>query len=505
MLIRSAHKHGFKILPSFRLRRHERGKRETRMPNSKTLEKCDIGVIGLGVMGRNFALNMADHRFSVAGYDRDTQQCRTLESETTGRQKLYVFDDIGRFCHQLKPPRSVMLLVPAGGPVDAVIHSLEPHLKPGDLIIDSGNSHFQDTDRRALALLEKQLLFLGMGMSGGEKGARNGPSLMPGGSKEGYKRVKTIFEAAAAHVKESACVDFLGPGSAGHYVKMVHNGIEYGVMQLISETYDLMKRGLNMQPADLHQVYSRWNQGLLNSYLIEITADIFLQKDERTGGPLIDLILDEAKQKGTGEWTATDALKLQVPTPNIDAAVMMRHLSGSKQQRQKTAEFVASGPAFQGDADRFMDQLERALYAAVIITYAQGMALLKEASQAYEYLLNLETVTRVWTGGCIIRAALLTEIQAAYNADAGLENLIWAPQLQPILQRFQADLRSVVEASLKLGIPAPGLCLALAYWDAFQSQRLPANLIMAQRDYFGSHTYQRVDLSGTFHTQWGKA
>jgi 6-phosphogluconate dehydrogenase len=464
----------------------------------------DIGLIGLGVMGRNFALNMADHGFTVAGYNRDPVKIELLEKTKTERHAIHVTNSIQALCDSLSRPRSVMMLVPAGKPVDSVIQALEPHLEAGDLIIDSGNSHFSDTDRRRKALEEKGLLFMGMGMSGGESGARHGPSLMPGGPVEGYERVRPILEAVAAHVGTAACVSYLGPGSAGHYVKMVHNGIEYALMQLIAETYDLMKRGLGMHPAELHTVYSRWNQHELNSYLMEITAAIFLQTDERTGQPLIDLICDEAKQKGTGEWTVAEALGVQVPTLNIDVAVMMRHMSGYKEQRQAAAKMLKGpAPAFAGDRQPFVDRLENALYAAFIVTYAQGMALLKGASQAYGYQLDLQTVARIWTGGCIIRAALLAEIQAAYRSDPNLANLLLAPQLNGKVQTRQADLRAVVRTAVELGVPVPGLMMALAYWDAYRSGRLPANLIMAQRDYFGAHTYQRLDAKGTFHTRWG--
>ena len=466
---------------------------------------CDIGLIGLGVMGRNFILNLADHGFQVAGYNRDPVKLELLEKTKTERHAIHTTRDIKALCGLLRKPRAVMMLVPAGDPVDDVIQALEPHLEAGDLIIDSGNSHFSDTDRRAARLRKKGLLYLGMGMSGGESGARNGPSLMPGGSEEGYERVKTIMEAAAAHTGTAPCVAYLGPGSAGHYVKMVHNGIEYGLMQLIAETYDLMKRGLGLHPHELHMVYSRWQQNELNSFLMEITAAIFLRNDDRTGRPLIDMILDQARQKGTGEWTAAEALSIQVPALNIDTAVMMRHMSGYPDQRQAAAQSLQEPAAScYGDKQQFIDELERALYAATIITYAQGMALLKQASRTYGYNLNLETLARIWSGGCIIRARLLEEIQAAYKADPDLENLLLAPLGSQMVKPRVADLRAVVNTGIDLGIPVPGLMMALAYYDAYRSSWLPANLIMAQRDYFGSHTYQRVDAEGTFHTQWEK-
>ncbi len=469
-------------------------------------KQCDIGLIGLGVMGSSFALNMADHGFSVAGYNREEEKIRRLAEIKSEHHKIETTRDLRQLAQMLRTPRAIVLLVPAGPAVDAVIENLVPHLERGDLIIDSGNSHFTDTDRRGAALDVKGLRFMGMGMSGGESGARHGPSLMPGGPEQAYARVRPILEAVAAHVGAMPCVAHLGPGSAGHYVKMVHNGIEYGMMQLIAESYDLMKRALDLHTDQLHIVYERWNRRALNGYLMEITAEIFLRKDERTGQPLIDLILDEARQKGTGEWTVADALQVQVPTLNIDAAVMMRHLSGFKAQRQAAALLIKGpDPLYAGDKPAFIDRLENALHAAVIITYAQGMALLKQASAVYGYHLNLETVARVWTGGCIIRSALLADIQAAYKADPQLENLLVAPPLNQVLTSLQADLRAVLRVAVDLGIPVPGLMMALAYWDAYRSSRLPANLIMAQRDYFGSHTYERVDAKGKFHTRWDRS
>jgi 6-phosphogluconate dehydrogenase len=468
-------------------------------------KKCDIGLIGLGVMGRNFAQNMADHGFSVAGYDRDKEKIQALMFEKTKEQDLRAGHDIKEFLGLLSRPRAMMMLVPAGDPVDAVIDELLPHLESGDLIVDSGNSRFTDTNRRIRMVEDKGFSYMGMGMSGGESGARHGPSLMPGGTRKGYERISNILEAAAAHVDKDPCVAYLGPGSAGHYVKMVHNGIEYGLMQLISETYDLMKRGLGMQPHEFHAVYDRWNKEELNSYLIQITADIFLQKDDKTGKPLIDMILDEAKQKGTGEWTVWDALDLQVPTFNIDTAVMMRDMSAYKKQRGKASHMLKGpDPHFEGERNPIIHQIKNAFYAAMIITYAQGLALLATASKTYEYDLNLETVARIWRGGCIIRAGLLEEIRSAYKSNPYLENLLLDAHLGQGVVARETDLRSVVRTGAALGLPIPGLMMALSYFDALRSGWLPANLIMAQRDYFGAHTYERVDEEGTFHTKWGK-
>jgi 6-phosphogluconate dehydrogenase len=468
-------------------------------------KKCDIGLIGLGVMGSNFALNVADHGFSVAGYNRKEDKIRQLSEIKSAHHKIETTQDIRSLCQMVRTPRAILLLVPSGPPVDAVIESLVPHMEAGDLIIDSGNSHFTDTDRRSKSLEKKGLLFMGMGMSGGESGARHGPSLMPGGPRKGYERVGNILEAAAARVDKSSCVAYLGPGSAGHYVKMVHNGIEYGLMQLISETYDLMKRGLGMGPDELHAVYDRWNKEELNSYLIEITSDIFLQKDDKTGQPLIDVILDEAKQKGTGEWTAWDALDLQVPTFNIDTAVMMRDMSAYKNQREKAGHMLKGpSPRFEGERDPIIRQIKNALYAGMIITYAQGLALLAKASKTYQYNLNLETVARIWRGGCIIRAALLEDIRSAHKSNPSLENLLFDGHLGQAVVAREAELRAVVCTGVALGLPMPGLMMALSYFDAFRSSWLPANLIMAQRDYFGAHTYERMDEEGTFHTKWEK-
>jgi len=468
-------------------------------------KKCDIGLIGLGVMGSNFALNVADHGFSVAGYNRKEDKIRQLSEIKSAHHKIETTQDIRSLCQMVRTPRAILLLVPSGPPVDAVIESLVPHMEAGDLIIDSGNSHFTDTDRRSKSLEKKGLLFMGMGMSGGESGARHGPSLMPGGPRKGYERVGNILEAAAARVDKSSCVAYLGPGSAGHYVKMVHNGIEYGLMQLISETYDLMKRGLGMGPDELHAVYDRWNKEELNSYLIEITSDIFLQKDDKTGQPLIDVILDEAKQKGTGEWTAWDALDLQVPTFNIDTAVMMRDMSAYKKQREKAGHMLKGpSPRFEGERNPIIRQIKNALYAGMIITYAQGLALLAKASKTYQYNLNLETVARIWRGGCIIRAALLEDIRTAHKSNPSLENLLFDGHLGQAVVAREAELRAVVRTGVALGLPMPGLMMALSYFDAFRSGWLPANLIMAQRDYFGAHTYERMDEEGTFHTKWEK-
>jgi 6-phosphogluconate dehydrogenase len=395
--------------------------------------------------------------------------------------------------------------VPAGAPVDSVINDLLAHLQPGDLIIDGGNSYFKDTDVRARNLAAKGIQFLGVGVSGGEDGARHGPSIMPGGPKEAYERVRPVFEAAAAKVNGDPCVTWLGPGSAGHFVKMVHNGIEYGLMQLLAETYDLMKRSLGLNDDEVREVYALWNKGELNGYLVEITSHIFSKPDEKTGQRLIDEILDVAKQKGTGMWTSQSAMELQVPIPTIDLAVAMRDLSVfAKEREQASAIYQRSMRRFNRDRDTFLTQLGRALYAAMIITYAQGLALLEVASDKYKYHLDLEAVARIWRGGCIIRAALLEDIGAAFHARRDLPNLLLDPNLSRKLMEHQEDLRQVVCQAVESGVPTPGLMVSLGYLDAYRSAWLPANLIQAQRDYFGAHTYERIDAKGTFHTEWEK-
>jgi 6-phosphogluconate dehydrogenase len=467
-------------------------------------QQLEIGMVGLGVMGRNFLLNMADHGHSVAGYDMDAAKVAALRQEAENRD-IRGAADIKEFIDLLRQPRAVMMLVPAGPPVDSVINDLLAHLRPGDLIIDAGNSYFKDTDVRLRNLTAKGLQFLGVGVSGGEEGARHGPSIMPGGSKEAYERVRPVLEAVAARVNGDPCVTWLGPGSAGHFVKMVHNGIEYGVMQLIAETYDLMKRGLALNDDQLRDVYSKWNNGELNGYLMEISSHIFGKVDETTGLRLIDEILDVAKQKGTGMWTSQSAMELQVPIPTIDLAVAMRDLSVFEGQRKK-ASAILQRPlrSLRGDRDAFLTSLRGALYAAMILTYAQGLAVLTAASDKLEYHLNLEAVARIWRGGCIIRAALLEDICAAFDAQPDLPNLLLDPQLSRKIMEHQEDLRRVVCQAAESGVPIPGLMVSLGYLDAYRSAWLPANLIQAQRDYFGAHTYERIDAKGTFHTEWEK-
>jgi 6-phosphogluconate dehydrogenase len=471
---------------------------------NKHSQQYEIGMVGLGVMGRNLVLNMADHGCAVAGYDKDQAKVEALRKESKERD-VRSAADIKEFVGLLRKPLAIMMLVPAGAPVDSVIKDLLPHLDKDDLIVDAGNSYFKDTDLRARNLASKGIQFLGVGVSGGEEGARYGPSIMPGGPKEAYERVRPVFEAVAAKVNGDPCVTWLGPGSAGHFVKMVHNGIEYAVMQLIAETYDLMKRGLALNDDQLRDVYSKWNNGEMNSYLLEITRDIFSKVDETSGKRLIDEILDEAKQKGTGMWTSQSAMELQVPIPTIDLAVAMRDLSMfAKEREEASAIYQRSIRRFTGDEDTFLTQLGRALFAAMIITYAQGLALLVAASDKYKYHLDLEAVARIWRGGCIIRAALLEDICAAFRVRRDLPNLLLAPNLSQKVMEHQEYLRQVVCQAAESGVPVPGLMVSLGYFDAYRSAWLPANLIQAQRDYFGAHTYERLDAKGTFHTEWEK-
>jgi 6-phosphogluconate dehydrogenase len=474
------------------------------MENKKGKMHCDIGMIGLGTMGRNLLLNMADHGFTVAGFDKDKDKVESLRKESSERN-VHSATNIEDFIGLLRQPRAIMLLVPAGIPVDTVINELVPHLQKGDLIIDAGNSHFTDTDRRVKELQPKDIQFLGVGVSGGEEGARHGPSIMPGGTKAAYEIVRPILEAVAAKVKGDPCVTYLGPGSAGHYVKMVHNGIEYGIMQLIAETYDVMKRGLGLSNAQLSTVYAEWNNTELNSYLLEITSHIFSEKDKKTGKQLIDEILAVAKQTGTGMWTSESSMELQLPVPTIDMAVTLRDLSVfTKEREQASALYRRPIPLLTIDHTTFINQLKDAFFAAMIIVYAQGMALLTVASEKYSYHLNLAAVAKIWRGGCIIRTRLLEDICSAYRKNKNLTNLLLDPDLSQKIMTRQEQLRQVICQAVNAGIPAPALMNTLSYLDVMRSTWIPANLIQAQRDYFGSHTYERTDEKGTFHTEWEK-
>jgi 6-phosphogluconate dehydrogenase len=465
-------------------------------------QQYDIGMVGLGVMGRNLLLNLADHGFQVIGLDTDPAKVQALKTEGN-RTSVDATADAKAFLAAQKLPRAIIVLVPAGKAVDAVINQLAPDLAPGDLLIDAGNSQFKDTDRRYQDLAAKKLNFFGMGVSGGESGARHGPSMMPGGPKVAYDRVRPMLEAIAAKVNGEPCVAYIGTGSSGHYVKMVHNGIEYGIMQLLAEVYDLVHRGIGLTNPELADLFERWHQGELNSYLMEITAKIFRKIDAKTGKHLVDVILDVARQKGTGKWTDQEAMDLQVPLLTIDAAVALRDISAYDAERAQAAKLlqIAAAP-FGGDRAKFLEQIRNAAYTAILVTYAQGFSMLRRATQTYDYGMDLATIAKIWRGGCIIRAAMLESFRTAYQEQPELPNLLLHPKIAQDVLKRQADLRASVHAAIDLGIPAAGMMNALAYLDAYRSARLPTNLTQAQRDFFGAHTYERIGEKGTFHTRW---
>jgi 6-phosphogluconate dehydrogenase len=466
------------------------------------MEKANFGLVGLGVMGQMLALNIERNGYRVAGYDLDEEKVKNFTRDREDKN-LVGCATLESFVEALETPRRIMMMVPAGKPVDSVIEHLKPHLAAGDLLIDGGNTHFTDTERRAADLEAKGIVYIGTGVSGGEYGALWGPSIMPGGQDEAWALVKPIFEAIAAKVDGEPCVTHIGPRGAGHYVKMVHNGIEYGDMQLIAEAYDILHRGLGLTAAELHEVFAEWNEGLLGSYLIEISRDIFARVDDITGKPLVDVILDEAKQKGTGKWTSQNALDLGAPTPTINAAVEGRIISAYKDERV-TASKVLSGPepAIDANRDEVIAAMGGALYAAKICSYAQGFALLKAASEEYGYDLNMGEIAKIWRGGCIIRARFLNDIKAAFDRKPDLSNLLMDSEFGNAVQDRQGALRKIVTLAVGSGIPALAFSSALAYYDAYRSARLPANLTQAQRDYFGAHTYRRLDKEGSFHTEW---
>ncbi len=464
-------------------------------------EKYVLGMIGLGTMGRNLLLNMADHGFKVAGFDKDSAKVALLEQEGTGNSKG--FASAIDFINNLQRPRAVMMLVPAGKIVDSVIAEMVPLLDQGDLIIDGGNSHFTDTNRRVEELKAKGLHFFGMGISGGEEGARKGPSMMPGGDPKAYEVVRPIFEALAAKVNDQPCVTYIGPGASGHFVKMVHNGIEYGLMQLIAETYEIMKKGLNLSAEQIHDIFKRWNQGKLKSFLIEITRDVFTVKEPGSDTLLLEFIKDEARSKGTGKWTSQVAMDLQLPLPTIDSSVEMRDLSRYKEIRSKVSSLYPQGSLkLATDQSMFIQSLEDALYFSTMITYAQGMHLLAQASKEYHYELKLDHIALIWRGGCIIRSVFLEDIYQAYKKDNGLAHLLLDPGVAQKVNDSINSMRQVVSSCASSGIATPAYSASLNYFDALRSERMPSNLIQAQRDYFGAHTYERIDAAGVFHTQW---
>ncbi|CEP14058.1 hypothetical protein [Parasitella parasitica] len=465
---------------------------------------ADIGLIGLAVMGQNLILNMNDHGFTVCAYNRTTSKVDNfLENEAKGTN-IVGAHSVEELCAKLKRPRKVMLLVKAGSAVDAFIDQLLPYLEKGDIIIDGGNSHFPDSIRRAKELEEKGILFVGSGVSGGEEGARYGPSLMPGGNSEAWEHIKPIFQAISAKAPDGApCCEWVGESGAGHYVKMVHNGIEYGDMQLICEVYQIMKEGLGLSHEEMAQIFEEWNKGELDSFLIEITRDILKFKDT-DGAPLVEKILDTAGQKGTGKWTGIDSLDRGIPVTLIGEAVYARCLSSLKGERERASK-ILSGPTykFEGDKKKFIAQLGQALYASKIVSYAQGFMLMRQAGKDYNWNLNFAGIALMWRGGCIIRSVFLGKIKDAYTNNPELENLLFDPFFQKATSDAQESWRSVIAQAVQLGIPTPALSTALNFYDGLRHEILPANLLQAQRDYFGAHTYERLDARGKHvHTNW---
>ena len=471
-----------------------------------TDKKCDIGLIGLAVMGENLVLNMESHDFKVAVFNRTTSKVDAFMEGRARGKNIVGCHSIEELVSKLERPRKVFLLVKAGAAVDAFIESIIPHLEPGDIIIDGGNSHFPDTIRRTAHVESKGLLYIGTGVSGGEEGALKGPSIMPGGSAAAWPHVKKIFQSIAAKVEDgSPCCEWLGNDGAGHFVKMVHNGIEYGDMQMICEAYSLMRNVLGMPPAEISTVFGEWNKGELDSYLIEITRDILAKTDDETGKPMVDVILDKAGQKGTGRWTSLSALDLGVPAQTIVEAVFARALSAIKDERLVASEHL-SGPnvTFSGDKTVFLEQLRQALFASKICSYAQGYQLMRAAAEEYQWDLNYGEIALMWRGGCIIRAQFLGNIKEAYDNNPGLQNLLLDHYFKDAIETSQSAWREVVATAVKHGVSVPAFSSALAYYDGYRSAVLPANLLQAQRDYFGAHTYERVDKPAGeyFHTNW---
>jgi 6-phosphogluconate dehydrogenase len=467
--------------------------------------KNQFGLIGLAVMGQNLVLNAADHGFSVSVYNRTGAKTEEFMAGEAAGKNITATYSLEDFVESLERPRIIQIMVKAGAPVDAMIDQLVPLLDEGDIIIDGGNTFFPDTERRAKALEAKNLRFIGMGVSGGEEGARFGPSMMPGGTQEAYRFIEPLVTAMSAKAPSDGapCVAYIGPGGAGHYVKMVHNGIEYGDMQLIAESYHLLKAALNPSAEEFYQIFSEWNAGELSSFLIEITANIFTKKDEETGQALVDLILDRAEQKGTGKWTSQNALDVGSAIPTITAAVDGRLMSSIKAERVAASK-ILSGPeaSYKGDRQTLIEGVRAALYASKICSYAQGMALLKKASAEYKYNLHLDEIARIWRAGCIIRAELLDDITNAYRRNPELPNLLVDDEFKARVQSRQPAWRSVIKTAVELGVPVPAMSVSLAYFDAYRTERLPANLIQAQRDYFGAHTFERIDKEGSFHANW---
>ncbi len=464
---------------------------------------CDIGLIGLAVMGENLVLNMAGKGFQVAVFNRTTARVDEFVKGAAAGFPVKGTYSLAEFAASLSRPRRVMLMVKAGKPVDDMIEQVLPFLEAGDIIIDGGNSFFQDTRRRYNSLKDKGFRFIGMGVSGGEEGALRGPSLMPGGDRAAYDEIAPMFTKVAAQVADGPCCSHVGPDGAGHYVKMVHNGIEYSDMQLIAEAYNILQQAGGLSAGELHEVFASWNLGPLDSYLIEITRDIFAVTDPETGRPLVEMILDKAGQKGTGKWTSQNALDLGVPTPAITEAVFARCMSAVKEERVKASAMLA-GPQgkWGGDREELIRSVHDALYASKICSYAQGFALLRAAGEEYGWPLRFGEIALLWRGGCIIRARFLDKIRDAFAKEPNLPNLMLDPFFTEVLARAQTPWRSVLKTCRDLGIPTPAFNASLDYYDSYRQAVLPANLIQAQRDYFGAHTYERVDRPGVFHTEW---
>jgi 6-phosphogluconate dehydrogenase len=469
------------------------------------LDTPRIGLTGLAVMGQNLARNIARHGFPIAVHNRTVEKTRAFVDEFGGEEPLVFTETDADFVAAIAPPRAIIIMVKAGAPVDDVIAKLKPHLAKGDLLIDGGNSLFTDTERRIKELTAEGFLFLGTGVSGGEEGALNGPSIMPGGPKEGYDRIADILTAISAQVQGMPCCTYIGEGGAGHYVKMVHNGIEYADMQLIAEAYDLLKNAAGLSNAEIGDVFTQWNAGDLDSFLIEITAQIFRTKDpDDPNAYLVDKVLDRAQQKGTGKWVSQSALDLGVPVTGITEAVFARFLSAAKEERV-AASTILTGPSgtYSGDKQEFINAVRDALYASKIVAYAQGFEQMGAAAKEFGWSLNFGDLATIWRGGCIIRARFLDRIKEAYDAQPDLANLMLAPYFNEGLKVAQPAWRKVITEAVNLGIPVPAFASSLAYYDGYRRAVLPANLIQAQRDLFGAHTYERTDKPGTFHSAWG--
>jgi 6-phosphogluconate dehydrogenase len=462
----------------------------------------DFGMIGIGVMGSNLLLNMADHGYAVIGFDLKQERADALEAAARPGTKVKGLIDLPAMVSGLKKPRKIMMLVPAGKPVDDVISNLLPHLSEGDILIDGGNSYYKDTVTRINYLQDKKIHFFGMGVSGGELGARLGPSMMPGGDKNAYEYLKPILEAVAARSGNDPCVAYMGNHAAGHYVKMVHNGIEYAMMQMISEVYDLLKRAGGLDNKKLNAVFDNWNEGQLQSYLIQITSEVFKTLDKETNSFLVDLVLDKAGSKGTGKWTSQDAMDLAIPVPAIDMAVAMRNISVYKDDRTKAGALYKPVVKKITVDDALLKDLENALSFSFIIAYAQGLSQLAKASVELKMNIPLPAVIQVWKAGCIIRSALLGNFSAAFHKEPALSNLLLDEGISLLIKERESSIRKIMGLSIESGIPLSAMSTTLTYFDSFCSERMPTNLIQAQRDYFGAHTYQRVDKEGVFHTTW---